>query len=445
VKIFSIRGAGCAVLLCVISAGAPAESTGYDQVRRWIDEHNDAGGLESHAGETIRADRLDILRPYLPPGYFEQFDFPDIAIDLQATSRFTPHPDYLEVTRAHGGQAAIGVDGRLENHVAGLPFSIERIKAAPVDQAGYMVGWNNIHRWQYYGYRLDELVLNYIKGTADQKSRELPAVFEGGGALDRTITMIYQRVYLSRLAMLAGQDFRMDIADSERLYYKDYMDVLDPFDVAGTKFVIERSLDPVEEDQVYSYLPTERRVRRLSAKERADSFMGSDYTLDDMEAFSGRVLDFTWEYLGEKHILHVSDAAEPVSRFFGPMSKIARDRWQVRPCFVVELKSHWEQHPYGRKVMFVDQETFNVTLALIFNRDDVLWKTIATNYRWPADGPAHDASLNASFPRWQASVASDLLNDRVTIARTARPNKVPKVTAVQVRRLFSVSNLTAGR
>ena len=53
--------------------------------------------------------------------------------------------------------------------------------------------------------------------------------------------------------------------------------------------MVERSLDPTEEDQVSSYLPRERRVRRLSAEERADKFMGSNFTLDDFEAFSGRV------------------------------------------------------------------------------------------------------------------------------------------------------------
>ena len=73
------------------------------------------------------------------------------------------------------------------------------------------------------------------------------------------------------------------------------------------KFVIERSVVPFVEDQVNSYLPTERRVRRLSAKERADSWVGSEMTFDDFEGFSrpestffrphfGVTLDASWRH-----------------------------------------------------------------------------------------------------------------------------------------------------
>ena len=69
------------------------------------------------------------------------------------------------------------------------------------------------------------------------------------------------------------------------MYWKESYEFIEPFDVAGSKFVVERSLDPEVGDQVFSYIAGERRVRRLSAKERADSFMGTDLTLDDSPGF----------------------------------------------------------------------------------------------------------------------------------------------------------------
>ena len=60
----------------------------------------------------------------------------------------------------------------------------------------------------------------------------------------------------------------------------EYMEYLSPFNVKGTKFVVERMIDPYEEDLVNTYLPTERRVRRFSAKERADHIMGMNGTFD---------------------------------------------------------------------------------------------------------------------------------------------------------------------
>ena len=96
--------------------------------------------------------------------------------------------------------------------------------------------------------------------------------------------MSYQRAYLSHIAMLPDQEYRFNLDDAKRLLWKDFFEFVEPFDVKGTKFVVERAFAN-EDDQVNSYLPTQRRVRRLSAKERADSFMGTDFTLDDFAVF----------------------------------------------------------------------------------------------------------------------------------------------------------------
>ncbi len=71
----------------------------------------------------------------------------------------------------------------------------------------------------------------------------------------------------------------------------------------------------IQQDQVNSYLPTERRVRRLSSRERADSWLGSEMTLDDFAGFSGRVLDYERSLLGEKSILAIADLKK-VRRMF---------------------------------------------------------------------------------------------------------------------------------
>ena len=103
--------------------------------------------------------------------------------------------------------------------------------------------------------------------------------------------------------------------------------------------MIERSDDAREEDQVYSYLPTQRRVRRISPVERADRFLGSELNFDDFEGFSGRVLDYHWTYLGRRRVFVGVDAASPRVRYYGPRSRVPLDRWQLRDCLVVEQRS----------------------------------------------------------------------------------------------------------
>lgn len=78
-------------------------------------------------------------------------------IEIQASGDYTPAPAYQEVTAANAGKATLRAEGGMDGYVAGQPFSNEQIAAAKPDEAGYMVAWNNVHRWQYYGYKVDAM------------------------------------------------------------------------------------------------------------------------------------------------------------------------------------------------------------------------------------------------------------------------------------------------
>lgn len=412
-------------------------------VQGWLDRYAEATTHDEAIG-VIRPEELETVHPYLPPGVIEEFEFPNLDMEVVATRVYKAHASFQEATFLFSGQATLGADGSLQNYVAGSPFSPAQIEEVSRDKAGLMIGWNQVHRWQYRGYSSKELQMSYVQSLAEGVSGNLIDGFRGGGHIDRYVGTSYYRVYLSHLADLSENDYRVDTDDSHRLYWKDFMEFLEPFDVKGLKFVVERGVDPHEEDQVNSYLPTERRVRRLSAKERADGFMGSNYSLDDFEGFSGRVLDFNWVYLGRKAVLHVSNARDSVAHLHGPHSRVPEDRWQVRSCLVVEHRPKWEGHPVASKIMFIDEETYNVNLALIFDNQGTLWKSIKTVYRRPyADA---DSSLpENTLSYWAASVAVNYLKNDATVTRAKDPVVFPKFDATKIRRMFSVSNLTSGR
>lgn len=305
-----------------------------------------------------------------------------------------------------------------------------------------MVAWNNIHRWGYFGYRTERVTNYFMRPSGHDSNPALPDFLSGGGAIERSITLFFHRVYLSHLPMLADQDYRMQVSDSDRILYKDYLELSEPFDVAGLRMVVERSLDAHEEDQVNSYLPQERRVRRLSSRERADSWLGTDYTLDDFDAFSGRVLDYDWTLLGQKSILVVANSNHDAARYFGPLSNIPHDRWQLRECYVVEAVPTWDGHPYAARIMFIDKQTSLTRLAFIVDREDRLWKIFFTLYDWPrATG---ERVMPQTVSRWKGTVAIDVINGRSTVTRGVNTDH-PVMKASQVRRLFSPSSLAGGR
>ncbi len=428
------------------AAATRAETIDYAGVLEWV-RADPSASPDLVPGEVLGQADLARLRPVVPPGLLEEFDFAGVEAEVQATTRYLPHDVYQSATLQYSDQTELGEDRSLLHYVSGRPFRAERIDAAPPEDAAYMILWNQVHRWQYYGFATEEEHMALVRGggTGGRSERILSETFQGGGRVERHLINQYQRVYLNHLAHRADDDYAMNVDQADRLYHMDYLAYTHPFEMRGSAMIIERSLDPHEEDQVNAYLPAERKVRRLSAKERADSFQGSEFTLDDFEGFNGRVLEYDWVYHGKKAILYVADAhAEPLV-FYGPNSRIPRNRWQVRTCYVVEQRPRTADHPYGRKLVFIDTETYNIPLTLNFDRDDELWRVMYGMYEWAFEGPAPDeATPDQTVPIWRAGVSLNVKNGNATHFWSNK-SVVPEVKRVTVRRRFNVSNLSGGR
>lgn len=395
------------------------------------------------AGKVLEAGD-DAITAFLPPGYADEYNFPGVGLQIQATTQFKPHQVYVEASAVHKGTARLAADGALLNYVAGRPFDPVLFEKATSEEAGFMVAWNHVHRWQYYGWLAEYITMYYIQSTSSGRNQLRPG-FSGDGHIDRYISLSYQRVYLSHLAMLPETGYKMDLDDGGGYFYKDHLLFHEPFDVKGTEFVIERPTDPHELDQINSYLPTERRVRRLSAKERADRFMGTDMTMDDFEGFSGQILHYKWRYLGSRQLLAVVDSKGPTVAFFGPKSRVANDVWQLRPTYAVEIVPTWQDHPYASRILFFDAETYNVINNFAFNRDNQMWRMNGVFYWFPEPDDSGSAKIETSLQRLAATTMIDRLSGTATVSRMIKPTKMPSVSVAEIKRRFSVSALTSGR
>ena len=423
----------------------PPQATGqggYQTVMNWLSHYQGTQPTFS-PGDVIRQGDLEKARPFLPPGYFEKFNFPEIEIEIQETLDTQPHNSYTQASFQYGGQTGLAADGAITNFIAGQPFSDERIMAASPEDAGLMVAWNNIYRWQYTGYFLKGCPMVYLgPGEGGKRDADIEAGIKGGGHVVRSMNITYQRVYMSHLSHLAHQDYAIDVRDAKKYHWKEWMEFTEPFEMRGASFVVERSRDPRALDQVNSYLPTERRVRRLSAKERSDGFAGSEMTMDDYEGFSGRPLDYEWKFIGKKKVLYVQDSKRPHSQFYGPLSDVPSDRWQLRDTYVVESRPLYEGHPYGKKITFFDAQTFNVAANVIMDKEDRFLKIFYTIYKSLDGDPA--GKPEEVVTQWRSTVAQNLLKNISTVTWGTEV-ETPVMKASKVRRLFSVSNLTGGR
>jgi outer membrane lipoprotein-sorting protein len=90
-------------------------------------------------------------------------------------------------------------------------------------------------------------------------------------------------------------------------YRKDYgkdqkmvMFFKEPADVKDTGFLSWSYDDQSKDDDQWLYLPALKKVRRISAGDKKDYFMGTDFTYDDMG--KRRVEDYTYKMIGTETI-----------------------------------------------------------------------------------------------------------------------------------------------
>ena len=140
-----------------------------------------------------------------------------------------------------------------------------------------------------------------------------------------------------------------DVFRNEKRYVASGPSVDAPFDARGIMLLSYRykaSFGPkatTKNDDTWVYVPTLRRVRRISSAQRTDAVAGTDFTFDDLFSFNGIVPQYDWTCLGEMDILapmRTKVMAYPYEKDhnFGPYGlSFADDRWELRHAHQVPL------------------------------------------------------------------------------------------------------------
>jgi hypothetical protein len=120
-----------------------------------------------------------------------------------------------------------------------------------------------------------------------------------------------------------------------------------PNDIKGTAFLVWEH--PQSGDERFLFLPSLGRVRRIAGSETQESFVGSDFTYEDI---GGREFDdYTYVLLDE-------------NASWAPPAGAARPAWRL------ESRRKLASAPFPRVVSLVLRDSFVVVQADIFNRRD---------------------------------------------------------------------------
>ena len=406
-------------------------------------------------GDVITLDELDKIKPFLPPEFWKNRDFffyEGMQMQIGPFYRdYSPSAEYQAATQKFKGQPRIGPEASLENYTAGQPFPMDEIDCQGDPQAGAKIAWNFDYQWEGDGAQAKYYYSYWDRGE------ELPLYYEG---TSKSIQMSH-RVEEEYLESEDGDLFR-----GERRKSAFGIEVDAPFDARGIMVMTYRYKDsdkPVAEaknDDTWVYVPTLRRVRRLSSAQRTDAVSGTDFTFDDLRSFSGIVPQYEWTCLGEMDLLAPMNskvAAYPYSRDhnFGPYGlSYADDSWELRKAVKIRFEPRNADHPYHHKDIYVDKQTLTPLYSFAYDRKQELWKIIWHNHRWSGDSIAADE--NDWYEGWEGvAVPRDMRNvsDTIINTQTGTGNRIefwdnhgtPFGSRGKVRRYIDIGRLTKGR
>jgi hypothetical protein len=182
---------------------------------------------------------------------------------------YSPAPEFTAATERFRGQPRIGPDGSLENYSAGMPFPIEEIDCLGDPDAGVKIMWSYDYQWRGAGGSANFYYSYWDRGE------ELPLYYEGTG---RTLYLAH-RPEPQYLDQNQGDIFR-----GEKRKHAFGVQVDAPFDARGIMLMTYRykttdnPRSEAKNDDTWVYVPTLRRVRRISSAQRTDAVAGTDFT-----------------------------------------------------------------------------------------------------------------------------------------------------------------------
>jgi hypothetical protein len=435
--------AGCALAAAAIATPALAQKAAED---------SGAVGPTFKEGDVIGFDKIDSLKPFLPAEFWNNRDFffyEGMKLEVGPFHRdYSPAQEYQDATAKFAGQSKIGPDGGLEGYTAGQPFPIDKIDCKGDPQAGTKIMWNFDYQWEG-----DGSATHYFYSYWD-RGEQLPLYYEG---TSKTIALSHrvEKEYLDDPG-LAGDMFR-----GEKRKGAFGIEVNAPFDARGIALMTYRykssdgPRDQAKNDDTWVYVPTLRRVRRISTAQRTDSVSGTDFTFDDLRSFAGIPPQYEWQCLGEMDIIAPMNSkvkAYPYSKDhnFGPYGlSYADDRWELRHAVKVRMKPKNKDHPYHHKDIYIDKQSMKAMYSFAYDQKEELWKIIWHNGRWSEDDPSWYAPWEGiAKPRDLTGVSDTIINVQTGTGNRIEfwdKNGTPFHNKGKVRRYIDVGRLTMGR
>jgi len=126
-----------------------------------------------------------------------------------------------------------------------------------------------------------------------------------------------------------------------------------PPEIQGTGFLNWSYPDINKDDDQWLYLPALRKIKRISASDKEDSFMGTDFTFDDM---------------GDREV------EEDIHKL------IRQETFEGKQCFIVESTPKEKDYIYSKKLVWVINREWIIPKTEYYDRKGKLLKHLQVQW-----------------------------------------------------------------
>jgi Protein of unknown function (DUF1329) len=319
-------------------------------------------------GDVIGPQDADKVKDLISPGLYWAVKY-GLPMKIIEPQHMEWRKAYKEATEKYSGQVKLAENGGVLGYVAGQPFPNTDTNDP---KAALKLMWN----FAFRPFFLEDLDLRNFDADTGPISEERPLQVERHFLIDH-----FRRLrYIGRLY----NDPKPEMPSNEDFEYKETLHpLIEPFDLKGVGFTYYRYLDQAKQDDSWLYLPSLRRVRRLSSAQRSDALFGQDTDQDSYGGYAGQIGWMEWKLLGEKTILAaMHTTAFPVKWAEGAHDWAFDGEWEKRDAYILEGVSKLPQYAFSKRVLYIDKEIFECPYSDMYDRAGELWKIWINNFAY---------------------------------------------------------------
>jgi hypothetical protein len=201
--------------------------------------------------------------------------------------------------------------------------------------------------------------------------------------------------------------------EAQGVYMKNSFELLAPSDQEGIMNLRTFYIDDNRATEQWRYSPQNRRTRKDHVN--FVSPIGGYYEMLQEEQppffFQGYIYEYLWEFRGARLMLVPGFLKTTEVTFTGKGGWYPQIPWELRQVLVLDCTPR-KSHPFGKRVFFLDQQTYTPLLTLTYSPTGEFTRLTIPAYAHPQH---HPGSNGVALPLLVSAVWINYAKERATV------------------------------